>query len=335
MLKHTVAYRQKVFAFILLGLSAVMLVVLMLSSNGVSTPVSEMNDSNTAKNLENLGNLNASASNDLWLKDSILFILPLAPKHFSFAAENWLPFFLSEQSLENVHLLIVFSTHDESTQFRKSYNLDVNLNPPGKIFYAVYADTFPFDTHPTGSVVTLKKWFGIKHARLATSYEFYIPMDTEAIFLKPIDMYFLKTLRARNSFIGDVQPHGLAVRIVDSIKNWLLQRDPNVSLLEAFERPFFFWYSDVPFYREQDLDGFFNFIRYEETSEFAASIKWEYFDHLVYGFYLMHAKGFRPIYTSDIGFNIGWSLELEYNPFRFKQYYITHIDISFTIDHYG
>lgn len=228
--------KSRLFLIALLGIFVMLLAVLLTESNMISALVPENQGSACNATFKDA---NATQPGNV-LKDSILFIIPLAPKHFRITATNWLPFFLSEKSLENVHLSIVFSHHDDVSFFKTDYNFD--FNSTDRISYTVYSDSFPFDTHPTKCIITVKKWFGIKHARLANRYEFYIPMDAEVIFLQPIDKYFLQTLRSRNSFIGDIpkaEEHGL--NILNSVKEWMMKRNPSESLLHMFDRPFFFW----------------------------------------------------------------------------------------------
>jgi hypothetical protein len=63
----------------------------------------------------------------------------------------------------------------------------------------------------------------------------------------------------------------------------------------------YFWWSDLPVYRREDIIPFLNMIKYEK-------LIWESFDYLIYQYYLILYHGFKIINITPIT-NINFSLE--------------------------
>ena len=57
-------------------------------------------------------------------KDTAIFIIPLAPKHFDYVKTNVLPYFAALVPADQVHVAIVFSTAAELKEFGYDFNND-------------------------------------------------------------------------------------------------------------------------------------------------------------------------------------------------------------------
>ena len=63
----------------------------------------------------------------------------------------------------------------------------------------------------------------------------------------------------------------------------------------------YFWYSDLPVYRKEDILPFLNMINYE-------NLMWEHFDYILYQYYLILYHGFQIVNTTPIT-NLNFSFE--------------------------
>lgn len=126
-------------------------------------------------------------------------------------------------------------------------------------------------------------------------------------------------MRSINSFLGDEATGPFLGDFMRGIVNVTQMRFFSGKLNHVFDRNFYFWWSDVPFYRDSDIDSFFEFIGFKPKYSFVETIGRNTFDHYVYGCWLIYAKNFSSIYTSDFGIQMGSSLEEEYDVEEYRQ----------------
>lgn len=250
-------------------------------------------------------------------KTTVAFIVPLAPRHFELAFQNILPYFEMNWQPE-VSLMLVFTTEGEMNDFFHHYQpLNASfmkhaedyslLKYPG-IDYAVLNDGF--NEYPEGfsNMVTLKKWFGIYAQRRKQPRDFYLTVDAEIAFVKNIDEAFFERLRNRRAIFG-LGDWGIGCYegihgVVKDFFHTVLQ--PSADEMEYFfSKATYFWFTDIPLYREVDMDDFFLKINWSLSKEFAASINnfW-IFDYLVYGIYMVIYKDWDVVRPKDFGIDV-------------------------------
>ena len=218
-----------------------------------------------------------------------VFIVPLAPKHFDLAHYNILPFVVNNPM--HIDLLLVFSTDEEKKQF------DFGGANSSRISSIVYADYF--DVKQTFNPASMKKYLAIDYLRKNKKpYEFYIGIDAETLFFKPVDEAFLLHLRQKSSVLGFSHLHGIEGGMIDNARLFFKDRVTESELIHLFDTPRNWnWWSDIPFFREEDIDEFFDFIGYEISSRFSSSYHGQLFDHMLYSYWLMARKNFTKIIT--------------------------------------
>ena len=218
-----------------------------------------------------------------------IFIVPLAPKHFHLAHDNILPFFVNNPM--QLDLLLVFSTYEEKKQF------DFGGANSSRISSIVYADYF--DVKETVNPASMKKFLAIDYLRKnKRPYEFYIGIDAETLFFKPLDESFLLHLRQKSSILGFSNLQGREDGLINDTREYFKGKIPEADLIRLFDSPRNWnWWSEIPFFRDEDIDEFFDFIGYEVSSKFSSSYRWNLFDHIVYSYWLMARKNFTKVIT--------------------------------------
>ncbi len=225
---------------------------------------------------------------------NIAFLIPIHPPHYHFIYN------LLNKCKSNdieIDIFLVFSNKIDYDRF----NMKNEIQP------------IICDVLNTNSIVTYKKFFGLKH--LANSkYDYIICCDSEIDIISDnftnevINNKIQNIFNNKKIYAGDVDHVGL-MQITESSANIFPN---NIELLKNITNNFtmYFWWSDLPVYRTIDIIPFFNMINYE-------NIVWEHFDYIIYQCYLILYHGFEIINTTPIT-NLKWSLE---------NLYTTDIDI--------
>jgi hypothetical protein len=156
----------------------------------------------------------------------------------------------------------------------------------------------------TKSIVTYKKIFGLKH--LANSkYDYIICCNSETdIISKNFNNSNIND-KIKNIFINKYIYAGQtdidsAITITKVSANMFEEK---YEYLKDITNNFtlYFWWSDLPVYKREDIIPFLNMIKYEK-------LIWESFDYLIYQYYLILYHGFKIINITPIT-SINFSLE--------------------------
>jgi hypothetical protein len=152
------------------------------------------------------------------------------------------------------------------------------------------------DSYKTNSIITYKKFFGLKH--LANSkYDHIICCDSEIDIIsknfnnsninnKLRDIFNNKYIYA--GYSNDpvlIEINKKSANMFQEKYDYLKDITNNFSL--------YFWYSDLPVYRKEDILPFLNMINYE-------NLIWEHFDYILYQYYLILYHRFQIVNTTPI-----------------------------------
>jgi hypothetical protein len=161
------------------------------------------------------------------------------------------------------------------------------------------------DSLNTNSIVTYKKFFGLKQLANST-YDYIICCDSEIDIIcdnftnEIINNKIQNIFTNKKIYAGDTVSDSCIMKITETSANIF----PNeIDLLKNITKKFtlYFWWSDLPVYRKSDITPFFNTINYE-------NIMWRHFDYIIYQYYLILYHGFEIINTTPIT-NVKFSLE--------------------------
>jgi hypothetical protein len=126
-------------------------------------------------------------------------------------------------------------------------------------------------------------------------------LDAEIKFLKPIDSFFFNTLRDKKSFVKTGAPD-FSAPILDAAKNFFFQHtsDPDFTNFIFPTKKFTYWWINVPFYREIDMDDYYKYLRYDNLTFFQSTINWNTFDHMLYLNWLEYQRDFKALYALNV-----------------------------------
>jgi hypothetical protein len=216
---------------------------------------------------------------------NVAFVIPIYPPHYDFIYN------LLNKCTNNdieVDIFLVFSNNKDYD----SFTMKNKIHP------------IICDSLMTNSIITYKKFFGLKH--LANSkYDYIICCDSEIDII--CDNF---TNQIINNKIDNIFTNKkiYAGHTEDSMILTITQMSANIfpdkiELLKDVTKDYklYFWWSDLPVYRRDHIIPFFNVINYE-------NITWYHFDYIIYQYYLILYHGFEIINTTPIT-NVKWSLE--------------------------
>lgn len=146
------------------------------------------------------------------------------------------------------------------------------------------------------SITTSKKFFGLKQL-MKLNYKYIICCDSEIeivpenftsenIISKIEDIFRNKRIYAgyvKGSYDSNIM--SISATLFPNEYETLRQRTDTFA--------YSFWWSDLPVYRTKDLKGFFEKIDY-------SNIVWDYFEYLIYQFYLILTDGFYILNTTAV-----------------------------------
>lgn len=218
--------------------------------------------------------------------ENIAFVIPIHPPHYHFIYN-----FINKLKINNIqiNIYLVFSNDADYDQFTMKNEINPIICNPFK----------------TNSIVTYKKFFGLKH--LANSnYDYIICCDSEIDILCPyftnenINNKIKQIFDNKQIYAGDCNNS----YTIDVTKTCALIYPENYEYLKQITNDFmlYFWWSDLPVYRREDIGPFFNIINYD-------NIVSTQFDYIIYQYYLILYHDFKIINTTSIT-QLNWSLEL-------------------------
>jgi len=217
--------------------------------------------------------------------DNIAFLIPIHPPHYNFIYN--LINKITTNDIE-IDIYLVFSNDTDYNNFSMKNEIQ-----------AIICDPFK-----TESIITYKKFFGLKH--LAKSkYDYIICCDSEIDiisknFTNNIINNKIKHMFDSKKIYAGYTERDLALRITEASANLFPEK---YDFLKNITKNFrmYFWWSDLPVYRRADITQFLSIIKYD-------NITWYHFDHIIYQYYLILYHEFEIINTTPIT-NTDWSLE--------------------------
>jgi hypothetical protein len=162
------------------------------------------------------------------------------------------------------------------------------------------------------SIITFKKFYGLKHLS-NSSYDYIIVCDSETAIIpenftsENITTKLSNIFANKKIYAGDISQldtwgHDYLVNITRSCAS--LFSDSEYEHIRNITNNFnlYFWWSDIPVYKRENLDSFFNKIDYTD-------IEYAHFDHIIYQLYMILTEDFQIVDTTPIT-NCKWSLEM-------------------------
>lgn len=212
--------------------------------------------------------------------NNVAFLIPIHPPHY-----HYLYNLIHKCKNHNIviDIFLIFSNRTDYNAFQMKQ----------------YIKPIICDSVKTKSIVTYKKFFGLKHLS-NSNYDYIICCDSEIDILcenftnenihhKINQLFYHKKIYA-----------GEHKTVITKTSANLF---PEYDVLKKITNDFtlYFWWSDLPVYRRSDIIPFFNKINYD-------NIVWEHFDYIIYQYYLILYHDFKIINITPIT-NIHWSLE--------------------------
>jgi hypothetical protein len=217
---------------------------------------------------------------------NIAFLIPIHPPHYHFIYN------LLNKCKSNDIEIDIFLVFSNKIDYHK-FTMKNEIKP------------IICDSLNTNSIVTYKKFFGLKQLANST-YDYIICCDSEIDIIcdnftnEIINNKIQNIFTNKKIYAGDTVSDSCIMKITETSANIF----PNeIDLLKNITKKFtlYFWWSDLPVYRKSDITPFFNTINYE-------NIMWRHFDYIIYQYYLILYHGFEIINTTPIT-NVKFSLE--------------------------
>ena len=218
------------------------------------------------------------------------FLIPIHPPHYHFIYD-----LVNKCKINDIELdiFLVFSNNTDYDTFTMKNEI-----------HPIICDSLITNSLITSSIVTYKKFFGLKH--LANSkYDYIICCDSEIDIIcdnftnEVINNKIENIFTNKKIYAGNTN-EGMIVQITQMSANIFPDK---IDVLKDITKDYtlYFWWSDLPAYRRDDITPFFNMINYD-------NITWFHFDYIMYQYYLILYHGFEIINTTPIT-NLMWSLE--------------------------
>jgi hypothetical protein len=219
--------------------------------------------------------------------DNIAFLIPIHPRHYHFMYN------LINKCRNNDIEVDIFLVFSGNTTDYDNFNMKNEIKP------------IICDTLNTSSIVTFKKFFGLKQL-INSKYDYIICCDSEIDILchnftnENINNKIQNIFNNKKVYAGDTPGLKLTKLITQTSANVFPEKR---SFLKNITKNFrlYFWWSDLPVYRTTDLTPFFNMIHCD-------NINFHHFDYIIYQYYLILCHGFEIINTTPIT-KLKWSLE--------------------------
>lgn len=228
------------------------------------------------------------------MKKNIAFLIPIYPVHYKYSynlIKSWQQNNLNEQS----DIWFVLTNEEEKELFLDWDN--IIILPP---------ELRNFGKH---GIINIKKLYGIN--TLKDKYEYIIALDSEAEFIKNVDIYKL----CNNFFETKLLYGNIATadsKITEKVKNACKEYFSKFDTTSLCT-PLYLWFNQPCIYKASTINDFLDKINYNQNS---ALFRWEDFDYYLYMYYLLLFNDFS-IY--DLGVSAKYSF-CEAEPAELKIY---------------
>lgn len=161
----------------------------------------------------------------------------------------------------------------------------------------------------SGGVATYKKLYCLESLKNEKKYDYFIVCDAEITIIpenfneKNVLNKIHEIYQNKLVYAGSTRyHHATNVAIIENSASVFIN-DEDVNKLKSITNDFklYYWWSDLPVYKREHLDDFFNKIRRNK-------ITWHHFDHVIYLNYLMLYHKFNILNISNL-IEHYWSLE--------------------------
>jgi hypothetical protein len=204
------------------------------------------------------------------------FIAPIHEPKFDYALELIKSY---NTHFDDDHFFFVFSSIDEESKFR---NITGNLRYRSIIYDGVI----------NSGIITLKKYHGLNHVFSTTDFKNVAVIDVDCQFIRNVD-YDAMFQQHNDSTVLYGNKAVFVQQIIDSPNKFFSKDD--VDVIRSVTNNLYFWFNDIPIYQKESFVEFMDYINYSDTYE---SIKWEDFDYIIYGYYLL-LKGYAKLIKID------------------------------------
>jgi len=218
---------------------------------------------------------------------SLALLIPIHPNHYHYIYT--LINTINQNIINNIDLFLIFSNNDD-------YNL---FNKKDKITKIIIPSILP------PNIVTYKKFFALNQLKENNKYDYFIVCDAEINiipenFNKPNILNKIESIfKNKTIYAGNC---GNTSNITNTSAN--LFSNENINKLKHITNNFtlYYWWSDLPVYKREHLNDFFNKIGCYDR------VEWGHFDHLIYLNYLILYHNFNILNITHL-INRNWSLE--------------------------
>jgi len=203
------------------------------------------------------------------------FVIPIHPKHFTFAET-----IIDQLSGSDADLYFVFTTKTDREMFPYKAN---------SLILSDYVDLSIVEKK--NSFITLKKFYALLN--LKDKYDYITCIDSEVKFLKTSGFYdLMKQIAERRSFYGSVLETSNTGRciIYETLFNLTLAKDRENLMNLSRNCSIYTWWSNIPVYTCDYLDEFFRWINFDKNLD---KYSWSVFDHMLYNYFCVLFKGYR------------------------------------------
>lgn len=229
------------------------------------------------------------------------FVIPFIKRE----KDEWcLKNFLQSAQKYNMTDYLYFIIDDFPTE---DYIKSFNQNLKTILFSLSETEIDRYDISCKSNIVSIKKWYGVK--KLYDKFDYIAVIDDDVLFLKEFDPYkvFNEIWTNKTCFVKNKC----------SLNNSIFLRNcafacglENNLILKKETEDFYYtcWFNDIPVYKTEGIEEFFNWIDNTKTStgntiRENAILNYLCFDYLIYWFWLICYKGltskFIDIYAGN------------------------------------
>ena len=207
-------------------------------------------------------------------------VIPVCPRHYHYI------YTVLEKANNALDLHLIFTNQEDYMAFEAKDRIHPIILP---------------ECVRTDNIVTYKKFYALQHhLQTNTAYEYFIVCDAEIDIVANNFNHAHIAAKCKEIFDKRVVYGGT---ITDSRVRRIIT--DSASLVKGdhscIDTSIYTWWSDLPVYKRDTLEHFFQLIDY-------ANLSWFHFDHIVYQSYLVMYHGFKTCNVSSF-INLKWSLE--------------------------
>jgi hypothetical protein len=237
------------------------------------------------------------------MNNNVCFLIPVYPRDYHF-----LDFLNTIPSDINFDIIFILS-------YRDDYHLLESLNYNKIYKVLLLEDYLPKDYISkiinNNVIITFKKYFGLN--KYKNTYKYLATIDSEIRFINTNNIYerfneFFNNKKVCGGLVGG--NHTELVNNINSYSTLFFKEDERKILRNRlYDFSLYVWFSDIPVYESDTLQGFLDYINYADDESFTSKLNWYIFDYIPYLFYLNLYYDFSFININEYNIPRKWSLE--------------------------